>query len=94
QAGGFDVVIPESLMGLEPLQAIYSKNCISRIEDKLSQGCFRIISFFEEVEVKEISKKKVSEFDPNFLSFYNINTIKDFKKAKEIYAKSRRSDGN
>jgi len=92
EAGGFDVVIPESKAGFEPLQAIYSKDCVSHIEEALDGQNFRIISFFEKVKVKRINKNKVAEFDPGLLSFYNINTEDDFKQAREIYAKLRGLD--
>ncbi len=85
EAEGFDVVIPESRLGLEPLQAIYSRGCIDYIEDRIRRQDFKIISFFKDVRVKEIKKDKVTEFDPNALSFFNINTFEDFERAKEIY---------
>ncbi|HDP70422.1 MAG TPA: molybdenum cofactor guanylyltransferase [Actinobacteria bacterium] len=85
EAKGFDVVIPESQFGLEPLQAIYSKDCISYIEDRLRNQDFKIISFFKDVKIKKIKKDRVTELDPNALSFFNINTFEDFERAKEIY---------
>ncbi|MDO8886905.1 molybdenum cofactor guanylyltransferase [Candidatus Oleimmundimicrobium sp.] len=85
EAKDFDVVIPESKSGPEPLQAIYSKNCVGYIEERLRNQDFKIISFFKDVKVKKIKEDKVIEFDSRLLSFYNINTFEDFERAKEIY---------
>lgn len=83
KAQEFDVVVPYSRQGLEPLHAIYSKNCISPIE-KLTKSC-RVISFFNQVKVKYIYESQVRKFDPDFFSFFNVNTLDDLKLAQDIY---------
>ena len=42
----YDVVVPKSERGLEPLHAFYSKNCIDPIKKELDSNNLRIISFF------------------------------------------------
>ncbi len=80
-----DVVIPSSEKGVEPLFAVYSKDCIPAIRKKLESGQKRVISFFDEVKVERINKERVEEFDPRYLSFFNVNTSEDWEKAKRIY---------
>lgn len=87
EAHDADIVIPESSDGPEPLHAIYSKNCLPFIDKKLAEGEHRIISFFDEVKVKYVSKERVAQFDPQFFSFCNLNTPEDLEKTKEIYLK-------
>ncbi len=87
----YDIIIPRlnnrSLPnnGYETLHAIYSKNCITPIEKQLKQNNFKIIDFFSEVKVKEISENTIRQFDPELLSFFNINTEDDYQQALEIY---------
>lgn len=79
---GYDVVIPR-LGGLsEPLHAIYSRNCLGPIEQILTQGGGRIISFFPQVRLRYIEASEVDRFDPLHRSFFNINTAEDWRRAQ------------
>lgn len=75
-AGG--VLIPESPGGIEPLHAIYGKNCLDSIEATLLSGQRRIVSFFERTTVTRVPVDQVAFFDPSFVSFININTPRDY----------------
>lgn len=79
-----DVIIPYSNKGIEPLHAVYSKDCLSAIRSKLEKGKKRVISIFDEVRIKYVEKEKVKEFDPQYLSFFNINTPKDWELALRV----------
>ncbi|MDI6821314.1 MAG: molybdenum cofactor guanylyltransferase [Actinomycetota bacterium] len=96
ETNGVDIIIPYSPKGLEPLHAIYSTNCIAPIQERLGQKDFRIISFFDDVRVKYIHVEQVKRFDPQFLSFFNVNTFQDLELARRICrkAKSRRFEGD
>ena len=78
----FDVVIPMYNDRFEPLCAVYSKKCIKSIEEELSKGNLKIRDFFQQAKVKTISQKEIVKFDPQGLSFKNINTPEDHKKFK------------
>lgn len=80
---GHDVVIPRVGGLTEPLHAIYSKKCLQPIERLLSAGGFRIIDFFPEVRVRYV-EEEIKLFDPQCLSFFNINTLEDLEKAKSL----------
>ncbi|MCS7228345.1 MAG: molybdenum cofactor guanylyltransferase [Endomicrobia bacterium] len=88
-----DVVIPRRNncllpnMGYETLHAIYSKNCAIHIENQIKNKIFKIINFFPKINLKEIKEETIKQFDPQLLSFFNINTSKDYKKAKLILSK-------
>ena len=75
--GPADVVIPQGDKGLEPLHAVYGKGCLVPMERALDGGRRRIVSFFPEVRVCEVSRDEVAELDPGFDSFKNINTPSD-----------------
>jgi len=81
---GFDFVLPRINNLFEPLHAIYSKNCVAPIEFILKQGRKVIIELFDFVKVRYVEAEEIDRFDPQHLSFFNINTKKDLELAKRI----------
>lgn len=78
-----DVIIPESAHGLEPLHALYAKECLSPMTEALRNNRRRIVSFFDRVSVCRFDKKKVAAIDPGFATFSNINTPDDYYALRE-----------
>jgi molybdopterin-guanine dinucleotide biosynthesis protein A len=72
---------------IEPLFAIYSKNCISAIEKQLQDKDFKITNFFSKVKVKIIEEKEALKYDPQGLSFISINTSDEYQKYKNFHLK-------
>ena len=81
---GFDLVVPRLGNMVEPLHAIYSKGCLAPIENLLKQGSLVIRELFNLVEVRYVEAAEINRFDPEHLSFFNINTRADLVKAREI----------
>jgi molybdopterin-guanine dinucleotide biosynthesis protein A len=81
---GFDFVLPRVNNLFEPLHAVYSKNCIAPIEFILKQGRKVIIELFNFVKVRYVEADEVERFDPQHLSFFNINTEEDLELARKI----------
>ena len=84
---GQDVVIPRVGELTEPLHAIYSKRCLQPIERVLAGGGRRIIEFFPDVHVRYIEEQEIKLFDPQCLSFFNVNTPADLEKARNLAGK-------
>jgi molybdopterin-guanine dinucleotide biosynthesis protein A len=78
-----DLVIPESPWGLEPLHAIYARECLPHMTAALQDNRRRIVSFFEKVNVCRFDKGKVAAIDPEFAAFSNINTPEDYFALRE-----------
>lgn len=78
---GYDVVVPRLKDGYEPLHAVYSKNCINQIEGMIDKGDLRIIGFYPEVRVREVSEDELAPFNPEPSSFININTPDEYQEA-------------
>jgi len=78
----FDIVVPRSRDGLQPLHAIYSKRCIRHIEAQLELDDLKITNFYPKVRVKEISHHEILSFDPKSSLFFNINTTEDMEKVR------------
>jgi molybdenum cofactor guanylyltransferase len=79
-----DMVIPETSAGLEPLCAVYSKQCLKPAERHLAQNKLKIQLAFQKCRMKRVGEKKLREADPNLLSFFNVNTPEDLARAEEI----------
>jgi molybdopterin-guanine dinucleotide biosynthesis protein A len=90
-ARGHDVVIPR-VRGLpEPLHAIYSKSCLEPIDRLLARGRLKIIDFFPEVRVRYVEEGEVDIFDPQHLSFFNVNVPGDLEELKKLVRRDKGS---
>lgn len=82
-----DVVIPLKEDGYrEPLCAVYSKRCLEFISAQLERKDFKIIKFFEHVNVKEVPVVRLKEGDPELMSFFNVNRPEDLAEAERLSA--------
>jgi len=84
---GFDIVIPRVAGNIEPLHAVYSKNCLTPIEAMLDEGKLRIADFFPAVRVRYVEEAEIERFDPERLSFFNINSKADLEQARALLEK-------
>ena len=75
--GDEDVIVPRTKDGLQPLHAIYSKNCLDPIKEIIEQGKFKIIDIFHRVQVNIIEEADFISLDPFRESFINVNTPKE-----------------
>ena len=66
---GLDVIIPETAAGLEPLCAVYSKNCLKIAEQHLLHDRLQILQIFKKVRVKKINESEFRRLDPHLISF-------------------------
>ncbi len=81
-SSGFDAVVPR--LGermVEPLHAIYSKSCLGNMKTRLERNQLGVHSFLKTVRVRYVEKAECQRFDPQFLSFFNINYQSDLDKA-------------
>lgn len=86
---GFDVIIPRVDDQMEPLHAVYSKNCIGPMESLIRQDNLKATAFFDSVKVRYVGKEELDRFDPERLSFFNINTEADLKRARMLAAQEK-----
>jgi molybdopterin-guanine dinucleotide biosynthesis protein A len=90
QSRDFDVVVPRLEEGkLEPLHAIYSKACLDSIKTHLDWNDLRVDAIFNTVRVKYIERAECQRFDPQLLSFFNVNREADLDSAITYAANSR-----
>lgn len=88
-AADYDVVIPRVGGLTEALHAIYSKNCLPFMERQLQMGDLRIVHFFPQVRVRYVGQAEMETFDPEHLSFFNINSQEDLDRARAIWRREQ-----
>lgn len=81
-AGGVDAVIPKVGHLVEPLHAVYSRSCLEAIEDMIATGDFRLRNLLDRVTVRYVEGDEIDRFDPEHLSWFNINTPEDLARAE------------
>ena len=81
---GVDAVVPVVDGRPEPTHALYSRRCLPAIESRLRAGQLKISGFFDDVAVRYLPENDVRRFDPDLLSFFNINRPEDLSRAMEL----------
>jgi molybdopterin-guanine dinucleotide biosynthesis protein A len=85
---GYDAVVPRvDNKTYEPLHAVYSKNCIEPLERLIRENVYRILELYPLVKVRYIENAEIDRFDPEHVSFFNINTETDLKLGRELARK-------
>lgn len=82
---GYDMVVPRVGNLLEPLHAIYDRSCITVIKELFKDNdILPPRRLMELVKVKYLDKEEIERFDPEHLSFFNINTKNDLVEALKL----------
>jgi molybdopterin-guanine dinucleotide biosynthesis protein A len=80
-----DVVIAKSDEGYEPLHALYRRDaCLPAIESAINADQWKVIAWFPQVKVRELTSDEINSVDPDGLAFWNVNTPEEFEKAAEL----------
>ena len=82
QRAGYDVVVPNAEGRPQPLHAVYGKACLQPIARRLETDRLHVVGFFPDVRVREVSARELAVFDPEGLSFRNLNTPAEFAAAE------------
>jgi molybdopterin-guanine dinucleotide biosynthesis protein A/molybdopterin converting factor small subunit len=77
-----DVVVPEWNGRLQPLFAVYRSTVAPHLAEQLRRGELRPIFLFDKVRTKTVGAEEISRFDPEGLSFFNMNTPADYETAR------------
>ncbi len=83
-SAGFDIAIPRLGDMVEPLHAVYSKNCLGAIEKLLVDDNLKIDNLLNMVKVRYVEAEEIDNLDPQHLSFFNVNTKADLNIASEL----------
>jgi molybdopterin-guanine dinucleotide biosynthesis protein A len=80
----FDAVVPRVQGMVEPLYAVYSKNCLEPIQKMMQENRLEISYLFNLVKTRYIGEDELVRFDSQHSSFFNINTVADLRKARRL----------
>jgi molybdopterin-guanine dinucleotide biosynthesis protein A len=89
-SAGKTAVIPRWPNGyLEPLQAVYSvKPTMDACKNALEEGSLRMQAMVDKLRgVRFVSTLVIEQIDPELMTFFNINTQLDLKKAEAMLRK-------
>jgi molybdopterin-guanine dinucleotide biosynthesis protein A len=76
----YDIVVPNSPDGLQPLHAIYSRKCLLSIRNLIDRDNLKIRSLYEKHKTSTIPADVIKTFDPQEQIFLNINSKKDLER--------------
>ena len=84
--GDYDAVVPSVKAAdrstiFQTLSAVYSKRCLPVIDGMLAAGELRVHALYDRIDARIVQPPEWRAFDPQGLSFFNINTPEDFEKA-------------
>ena len=91
-AEGFDLVTLRMGKLVEPLHAVYARDCLPAIEVMIKAGELSVYKLFDRVRVRYVETDEIDRFDPEHLSFFNINTAADLTQASGIARKETEND--
>lgn len=73
-------------LNLHPLHALYRKTCLAPMRAAIGRNDLRMISFYEGLRVKIVEQTDIERFDPEHLSFWNVNTPEELNRAQAFVA--------
>jgi molybdopterin-guanine dinucleotide biosynthesis protein A len=94
QISDYDVVIPYYQERFQPLYAVYRLSVAPLLRDQLERGDLRPISLYKRVRTRKVHEDEIHAFDPEGLSFFNINTPEDYQTALRRWQDNRQRQKN
>jgi molybdopterin-guanine dinucleotide biosynthesis protein A len=83
-ASDHEAVVPISDGQPQPLCAAYRKRCRERIEAEIEVGNLKLVSIVERLDPHYVQPEAWRAYDPDGLSFWNLNTEADVRQAEGI----------
>lgn len=81
---GYDVVVPRTDGGFEPLFAVYGTGCLPAVERMLRQGNCRIYDFYPEVRTRQVTMAELAGLAAPERTFVNVNTPSEFEHIRQL----------
>ena len=72
----------------QTLHAIYAKQCLPFIEQRIIEGKKQVVAFFEDVRVRTLDIAEIRRWDPDLRSFFNANTPEALRAAAQIISRA------
>jgi FdhD protein len=88
---GGRIVVPVTDAGVEPLLALYHRDCLPVARRVLESGRRRVVAMFSELPVVELPFAALQAADPSLRSLVNVNTPGDLADVRESEAETKAS---
>ena len=85
-ADDIDIVVPRVDGYPQGLHAIYKQTCIEPIAQQLAADRLKIIRFYDKMRVRYLDEAEYAAFDPQGLSFANLNTPEELEQARSHFS--------
>lgn len=82
EAEGREAVVPRRGSYIEPLFAVYHRDTRQKIRSRLEAGDLKIHHFIEDIDARYLEEEEIRDCDPDFSSFFNVNTPEDLRQAR------------
>ncbi|MBI2266934.1 MAG: hypothetical protein HYU64_17510 [Armatimonadetes bacterium] len=89
-----DAVLPVIGGVSQPLLAAYSGTVVSEIEDQIGSGDLSMRSFLSRISVQAVREDEILPYDPDLVSFLNVNSPEDLLAAMKTLEKETSKSGN
>jgi molybdenum cofactor guanylyltransferase len=81
EISNYDVVVPFWDNRFQPLHAVYRRSVLPLLKAQLERRELRPIFLYDKVRTRKIGEDEIRRFDPEGLSFLNMNTPADYELA-------------
>jgi molybdopterin-guanine dinucleotide biosynthesis protein A len=75
----FDAVIPRVGRMVEPLHALYTKQCLPAIRESIDSRVYQAMRFFHKIRVRYVDVEELRSIDPQLRFLFNINKPEDLR---------------
>jgi len=89
QIADYDVVVPYWQDRLQPLHAVYQRSVTSLLRAQLERGELRLTSLYQKIRARQVGAAELCRFDPEGLSFRNLNSPEDYQSALALWQSRR-----
>jgi molybdopterin-guanine dinucleotide biosynthesis protein A len=88
-AAGHDAVIPLVRGRMQVLHAVYRATCLPVLDAMIGRGVSRLQAVVPHLGARIVNEDEMRAFDPELLSFFNVNTPEDYHRALQMAGQPR-----
>jgi molybdopterin-guanine dinucleotide biosynthesis protein A len=79
---GGQIIMPRTAGGLEPLAALYRRECAEPIIAALQRGVRKVTDAIEQFRIELVTERDWRHIDPSGRVLRNMNTLEDYEEAR------------
>jgi molybdopterin-guanine dinucleotide biosynthesis protein A len=89
---GHDAVAPYWENRFQPLCGVYRRTVLPHLKAQLDRGELRPIYLYDKVRTRKVDEAELRRFDPEGLSFFNMNSPQDYELAQQKWNERQRGE--